>query len=369
MKISPDEVIDDNLVVVADKVNIDGTIKGDFTAYARSVQIDGLVQGDVAVTSGSFNLNGEVEGSILVLAVNSSINGTARRSVHLWGNSIESDGKIGNTLTVLGNIIRLDEDNSIEKDVLVVGRRVEVKGEISRDLSGVAWQADIGAHVGRDLELEVWRIQLMPQAIVDGAMRYVSNQRISTEEEKSILGEIRYLPLAEGRVWSWVNGYYNGLRSLASSPIFKIGSGISMLLVGMVFVFFSPVNVLAVSDQMRKNPFGSLFMGVAFFIITPIVVLFLFILVVGIPVGIILLYTYLMALYTSRIFVGMATGRAILRLFGLRVGISRRRQLLALFLGILLLNASTYIPYAGFWLATLFVIWGIGALALEISVG
>ena len=369
VRIAADQVIDDNLVVIAEIVKVDGSINGDLTVLGRNVQIDGLVKGDVVVTAGSFSLNGDAEGGVFVLAVNSAINGKVSRNVRLLGNFIESDGEIKGSLSVIGNIVILDENNRIGKDVLVVGRKADISGEINRDLSGIAWQTKIWATVGRDVELEVRRLELMPQASINGGIRYVSGRKISIDEEKVVKGEVKYLPLNQGRMWNWINAYYNRLKNLSVSPILKTGALVSMLLVGSIFILFSPVNVLAMSDQIWRNPFGSLLMGLAFLIITPIIVLFLFILVVGIPAGIILMYIYSIALYASRVFVSLAVGRGILKLLRVRIGISRRRQVLALLIGLVVLNASTYIPYIGLWLATVYVVLGLGALALEINFG
>jgi cytoskeletal protein CcmA (bactofilin family) len=369
VRITSDEVIDEGLVVVADEVNIEGMIDGDLTAVAGRVQIDGTVRGDVVVTAGSFSLNGEVDGSIWVVAVSSTVDGTARRSVRLWGNSIESDGEIEGNLLVLGNIVSLGESSSIGKDVLVAGRNIEIGGKIGRELSGIAWQAIIESVVGKDVELEAWRVGLRPGATIEGELRYISSRRISFAEESAVRGRIEYLPLNQGRVWNWTRTYYRGLKGLASSPILKVGTSLSMLLVGASLIFFSPMNVLTVSDLILKRPFWSLLMGVAFLVATPVAVFFFFILVVGIPAGSILLAIYLIAIYVSRVFVGVAVGRGMLKLFRVEVGASRRWQVLAFVLGLVALNGSTYIPYAGSWLIALYVILGLGALEINFREG
>ena len=96
---------------------------------------------------------------------------------------------------------------------------------------------------------------------------------------------------------------------------------------------------------------------------TPIAAIITFVTVVGVPVGLIGLTLYGIAIYLSQIAIGLFIGYWIISSFnkvesrGVLVG--------ALALGFAILTLLKLIPYIGFplWLAT--VLFGIGAMALS----
>src|ERR671920_837915 len=59
--ISPDEVLDDDLYVTANRVVVDGTIRGDLVAFGQSITVDGTVEGDLIAAGQSVEIGGTVE--------------------------------------------------------------------------------------------------------------------------------------------------------------------------------------------------------------------------------------------------------------------------------------------------------------------
>ena len=98
---------------------------------------------------------------------------------------------------------------------------------------------------------------------------------------------------------------------------------------------------------------------------TPVAAIITFITVVGVPVGLIGLTVYGIAIYLSQIAVGLFIGYWIISYF---IKVESRGTLIgALALGFLILTLLKFIPYVGFplWLATVF--FGIGAMALSLK--
>ena len=115
--------------------------------------------------------------------------------------------------------------------------------------------------------------------------------------------------------------------------------------------------------SIRRNPWLSLGWGAIIFCATPVAAIITFITVVGVPVGLIGLTVYGIAIYLSQIAVGLFIGYWIINYF---IKVESRGTLIgALALGFLILTLLKLIPYIGFpmWLAT--VLFGIGAMALS----
>jgi len=207
--IPADQVINDDLMIAAETVIIDGTVNGDVIASGGTVVINGTVNGNVAVNGGRIELNGPIHGSVASTAqqliINSSIDGSlyfagveltlnptaqiernilvAAFSAHtLPGSSVGTD--------IHGTAYQVVIEGSVGRDVFIDGMAVEISGEIGGD-------ADF--HVGNphktapnmswlELWLASWGLGEMPDKLAPGL-------RISPEAK--ITGQLKYKSSAE----------------------------------------------------------------------------------------------------------------------------------------------------------------------------
>ena len=84
-ELAANERLDDDLYVIADEVNIEGTLNGDLFAVANYVRIQGEVTGDVIVLAGGFRLDGIVGDDVRVLAISSELAGSVGDDLLLAG--------------------------------------------------------------------------------------------------------------------------------------------------------------------------------------------------------------------------------------------------------------------------------------------
>ncbi len=66
--IGPTEVYDDDLVLTATTVTVNGTVNGDLIVFARDVRINGVVTGDLMGAAQSVIVNGDVRDHKLPLS-------------------------------------------------------------------------------------------------------------------------------------------------------------------------------------------------------------------------------------------------------------------------------------------------------------
>ena len=88
---------------------------------------------------------------------------------------------------------------------------------------------------------------------------------------------------------------------------------IGTLIVGTVLALLFPAALHEPAAALRDRPWHSLGWGSVLFIVTPIAVIIALITVVGIPIGLLVLFAYAAALFLSQIFVGAALGQVILQ--------------------------------------------------------
>jgi hypothetical protein len=81
---------------------------------------------------------------------------------------------------------------------------------------------------------------------------------------------------------------------------------------------------------------------------------------VGLPVGLTVLFLYVLALYGGQVFVGAYLGKEILG-----PPASQSQSLGQLALGLALIHAVGYVPYVGAVVSFVVLLWGLGALSLS----
>jgi hypothetical protein len=139
---------------------------------------------------------------------------------------------------------------------------------------------------------------------------------------------------------------------------------LASLLVGFILIALSPRFARRITDTLYCRPWLSLGIGFAILVGGPVAAVILLVIMVGIPMSVFGFFAYVVLLYLSSIFIGLAVGEKIIRLFKKEGGIS---QYAALALGTTVLFLVGLIPWIGFAVKMLVVVFGMGMLAVGIT--
>lgn len=134
------EVIDDDLLISANKVVVEGTVNGDLWVAARDVQVEGPVNGSVFLAGGLLRVNGTVDGSAYVAGSTAIIGPRADVSRNLY---------------FAGFGLRLTPGSIVQQDVLATGNQALVRGRVGRNLSFGGAGLEIAGTVGNNVEAAV----------------------------------------------------------------------------------------------------------------------------------------------------------------------------------------------------------------------
>ena len=116
-----------------------------------------------------------------------------------------------------------------------------------------------------------------------------------------------------------------------------------------------------VADRIVSFPLRTLGWGLIFLVCVPITALILCFSIVGLPVGITALATYLVFSYISRVYVALAIGREILD----RITKQELRVIWPLIIGLLIITILSSIPfYIGWIVRILCVLFGLGGMLI-----
>jgi len=140
---------------------------------------------------------------------------------------------------------------------------------------------------------------------------------------------------------------------------------LSLLVSGIVLFLLFPLFMSAAARNIRTSPWKSLGLGLLLLIVIPLAVTFLMMTLVGIPLALIMLAAYFIALLASVIVGMLFVGNLGLDLIRKAPASSAGRGIVALVLGAALLLLVQWIPFVGGLVWLLFLLLGFGALALQ----
>jgi cytoskeletal protein CcmA (bactofilin family) len=332
------EVVEDNLIVVADSVDIQGEVLGDVIVAAGTVNIKGVVEGDVIGVSGDVTVKGNVGGDVRVLSGTTVIGGTVNGNV-----------------TVASGRALVEEGAEIRKGILAAAGTFELHGAVQRNVQGFFGKAYINAPIGGSVFVKIDKgglLVLEENARVGGDVSYVSENDIERAAGAEVAGVVRRLAVSP-EAESSVAVLLFFARVLSLLGLLAVG-----LFLANVFGAFTKQTAEAMLVEVPRK----IFVGFAVFWLTPIVALLLMFTVIGIPLALMAFALYLVALYIAKVFAALAIGSYILK--RARKETAHLALTLTLVLGGIVVVGISAIPVVGFIVSTLFVWWGVGTLFL-----
>ncbi len=345
--ISAEKVIDDDLYIGGGTVNIDGTVNGDVIAAGGTVTVNGTVNGDVMVAGGMVAISGKVSDDVRIV-----------------GGNLTLDGEVGGDALVAGGNLDISSNSHVAGDLLLGVGNARLAGKVGRDVRGGGGNVEIAGDVGRNVKISCDSLTLASGSQIGGDLTYTSQQKAKIQEGAKISGRIAHKlpPAPERRARSPV-----GLPILAAvtGRIFTFFlSLIAIAVVGGIIVSLAPKKSLLVAETIASAPWKSLGLGFVLLIVVPIASFIISITIVGLPIGLILLFAYILAIYLSKVFAGLLVGEQILAY--IRKG-AKTHIFWSLLLGVVVLSILGAIPILGFFVRLAYVLFALGAMGMVLN--
>lgn len=366
------QVIDDDLLVSADTVIIDGTVTGDLLAAGSKIIVNGSVGGSALLAAQDVQINGQVAGSVYGASYAGSLgeNAAVGRNLFFGGYALETaaGSEIGRDAYVGG--YQLVHNGAILRDLAIGLSALELNGAVGGDVTG---QIDSGSN---DFSPTVFipNADLPEVDVVEPGMRVSDTAQVggSVQVQETVAPAVVEEPVERG------------FLGLPEWLLNRVGEFIGLLIIGALVIYFLPRFLPAVGDELGRKPLPSFGWGLLLaFIVLPIAMIggvalvilltILFgVITFGELVGAVLTFTggvlgfalvaYMTAAYVvAKLVVGYWAGRAILGRSGMNPA-SKWTQVAYLALGLLIFEALRAIPVAGFLIAALVMFFGLGAM-------
>ncbi len=340
--IATGEVVDDDLYVAGETITIDGTVNGDLWAAGNTITVNGIVNGSVMAAGRIVNINGDITHAVRAVGQTININGDVGGDVIAGcGNAnIASTARIGGDLLFGADIAGID-------------------GPIEGNIKGSGREVTISNGVNGNVELEVESLTILSTANIGGHLSYTSEEEADIQSGAQIAGATTHtLPEVEPEVkkdWTKVFPFVLFFGVLA-----KVISFLMALVAGVVIIFLAPKKLTSIAEAIGSRPGPSFGWGALIVFVTPIAAVLVCLTIIGIPVGLIALVLYGIALYLAQIPVGLFIGRWIIGRF--RVVEGKGIMVGALAIGLAILKLLSLIPYFGVVVGVAVVIFGLGAI-------
>jgi cytoskeletal protein CcmA (bactofilin family) len=269
------------------------------------------------------------------------------------------------------------------RDFVAIAPVVDVNAPITKDLLAAGGTIIIQENIGGDVRVGGARVIIEP-TFIGGNVAIVA-QSVEIKPGANIAGTVKIraqVVVMDGDILGDAdiaaqeftqNGTIAGTLTYHEVEINKPGSGgislffrliglFGMLVLGLVLVSLWPKIIRTTVAQSIKNPSKDFLWGLGTLILTPIVVVLLMLTIIGIPLGLILVAGYAIALYISKIMVGIILGTYIFGAVQGRDKANKSSLLAAMVIGILVLWLIGGIPVIGWIVSVIALVWGLGLL-------
>lgn len=329
--LSSGETVPTDLIVFAERVEINGTVDGDLIVWSQVVTVSGHVKGDVICGAQSLRINGTVDGNVRSFAQSVDITGSIGRNLMTWSSetNLEDRGSVGGSATFGSN------DASLA-------------GKVGSDVLGMTNHLDVTGDVGHDMRVRADQLTIGSSADIKGRVRYESKRDAEVAQGAKIGSIERVIPQTRPQ-YERVRFYWHRILLWGVGFVF-----------GLVLLLLMPAFYADATGACRKYAPAAGF-GLLFLFATPIAAIIACCTIVGLGVGIATFLLYVIALYASTIWVSGFVGEAIL---GTRAGTGPAIGRLAL--GLFILHVLRVLPYVGGWVLFIVMFWGFGAMAMAI---
>ena len=326
------QVIANDLIVMAKTVRIEGTIEGDLIALAQSVTVNGHVAGDVLVAAQRLDVNGRVDGS-----------------VRAAGEFHDLNGSIGRNVTVFGEMVQLHAGAEVEGSFTSASESSNLAGRVGRDVIIFAETAELDGAVGGGARLFGERLVIGPHAAIQGEIRIHGAEEPEVSPEANLTTPPEIEPFEEPPT-----------HVTAATFLWRFLAWSAAFVYGMMVFLLAPRFFGSVLQSMPRYGIA-IGIGAAALVTIPVLAVIVCLTLVGLPLGLLGLAVYAVAIYSAQVFVGAWLGQ---RLLGQPT--SKGQTIGRLAVGLALIHLVRLIPLVGSVVSLVVSLWGLGALLLGI---
>lgn len=282
--IKDSENITDDAYLAGGMLTMTGNVAGDFVGAGGNLFIAGHTTNDVIVAGGSLTITGSI--------------GDDLRAA---GGNITISSSVADDVIVAGGQVNIVSGTVIGGDLVVMGGQVTMEGTVRGAVHVTAGDVTINGETG-DVSITSGHVVIGPKAMIQGKLDYSSVKKAEILDGSVITGPITYTQVKQPE--------RNNIAGIIS--VILIIKLISLFVIALVLQWvLGRIAVRTVTDSL-KGIWGNLGRGFVALIIIPVAIIVLCVTVIGIPLALVALFSYIALVIFSSVFVAVFLG-AIMR--------------------------------------------------------
>ena len=271
------------------------------TNVGDDVIVKDIYNSSVAAAGETIDFTGTVNGIAIGAANEINISGTSEYGIFA-GNEITLTGTVEKDTYIAGNIITTEETSLFQRDFIVAGNDIKLNGNFSRNVSVYGNKVTIeNANIKGNLKIYSTSIKVKDGAVVEGTLSYPEDS-VYKVSSKAQINEVKKTAAIQQE------DDENYLDTVSG----KFFTFLCYALIFAAISLFLPNAFTNINDKYAEFTFGEgvevFTKGLVIFILVPVISVILLITMIGLPLGIILLILYGIAIYVSKVFTAYLIG-------------------------------------------------------------
>ena len=274
--------------------------EGDLYAAGVAVSISGNVEGDLIAAGATVTLNGEVTEDAVLAGDSIQVHGAVGDDVRFAGREVIIADRVGGDVIIFGDVLRILSTATIEGDLVYFGRVLEMAGEVKGTIKGNAETIRIDGTVGGDVSVTALEpLTLGERANIEGGVTYTSYEELIRAQGSVVVGEVEQRdPVSAG----------GAALETSVLPLF------GLLFTSLVYLLLFRSQVERLIAHITPTFGYQGLIGLAVLVATPVAALLLIATLIGMPIGLLILFAYITLLFASWSLAGIFVGALLSRL-------------------------------------------------------
>ncbi|MCF7860483.1 polymer-forming cytoskeletal protein [Patescibacteria group bacterium] len=335
------------------------TIEGNLYAASNNIIIDGDIAGDLIALAKSITINGRLEGDLIALAQNITVNGEINGNIRAISNTAILSGLVARNVNFIGNNFSVGENAQINWDLLTGALNTDIKGIIKGNVYGNSDTVSLSGKIGKNFNFSnsshAQRINISPEANINGDLYYNEETEIFIAENANIAGKTEIIKREatnknqpSRNIWSF---------------IYKV---FAILIIGLVLISLGKKHLSELNTLIQEKTGKAFVWGFLASLITPVAVIILIFSIIGIPLALITAILWIILFCLAKIVVALFIGKYLLAKLN-KENTSDKNLIFSLIIGVVILYLFFAIPYVGWLLSFLVSSLGLGIILIYLK--
>jgi cytoskeletal protein CcmA (bactofilin family)/uncharacterized Tic20 family protein len=339
------------------------TLNDDLVAMAQAINIAGDVTGDVFALGSTITVTGTIGGDLIAAGQQITVDGVVQGDIRAAGQQVTINGRVDGSVTTAGQQIVVGRQGAVGGSLLVGAQDVNLVGTVGRSVLTGAGALQLGGSVGGNVNAHVERLNVDPNARVGGKLLYSSPDQVVVPAGVATGGVEYQAPDRAERQRDERRDNLFGSLSVIFNVIWLVGSVIA----GVLLVHFLPAFASSTAEQVRHHPLSSFGIGVVAMFIVPVVALIVAVTLIGLPLSFLAVLGYLLAIYVGQLLLGLAVGAVLVELVRRRGTVPHVGPEWLVVLGLVVVYVVTHLPWIGGLATFIAICLGLGAVLRQLG--